>query len=112
VASLGHRLMLADLMLGFFFGWAEQIETIRHEGEKVYRIPMEHEDALVFFIRRGSVFFTSDVETSRRALDRLNRASADTRETVALRRGDNSTSPSRWSVRSASRTGLRDTSSS
>jgi hypothetical protein len=63
----GNRLRFADWLLGLFMRFAEPIEVVSHDGERLYHVPGE----MTFFMRGSTIFFTSDVETATRAVDRL-----------------------------------------
>jgi hypothetical protein len=65
----GNRMRFVDWLLGLFMGFADPIEVHSHDGEKLYHVPGE----MTFFLRGSTVFFTSDLETATRAVDRLGR---------------------------------------
>jgi hypothetical protein len=69
--GLDHQLVLADWILGLFVHRAEEIRVVKHHGEKIFSFPSEKREPLSFFIHRGDLFFTSDVNTAQQAVDRL-----------------------------------------
>jgi hypothetical protein len=85
VQRLGNRLVFGDWIMGWVFPRAEGFAVERYGGERIYQIPVDEERPVSFFLRRGNVFFTSDAETARVAVDRLQAAEAD-REPTALDR--------------------------
>jgi len=71
--GLGHRMVMLDWMLGLMLRWVDDIETVRHEGEKIYLLRETDGTRPAAFIHRGIVFVATDIESARRTLDRLDR---------------------------------------
>jgi len=69
--KMGNRLRLVDLILGLSLRWSPDFKAIRHRGETIYKLPERKGPRGAFFIRGNDVFYTTDVETARRAVDRL-----------------------------------------
>jgi hypothetical protein len=71
VESLGRRLRVGDWLMGWFLGRADEIDVDDYQDEKIYEIRADKGEWPAFFIRNGNVFFTSDRDTARVAVDRL-----------------------------------------
>jgi hypothetical protein len=67
----GNRFVLWDWLLGMALGFSPQVATEEHRGERIYALPLNRGRSLAFFIRGNDLFFASDVETAKRAVDRL-----------------------------------------
>jgi len=74
--GLGHRMVMLDWMLGFMFRWADDIETVRHEGEKIFVFSASGDTRPACFINKGIVFVATDVKSAQRTFDRLTLSSA------------------------------------
>jgi hypothetical protein len=85
IRRFGHRLVVGDWIIGWVLPRAEEVAVERYRNEKIYRIPIKDEAGVTFFIRHGNLFFTSDADTARLAVDRLI-ASAAPREPGELDR--------------------------
>ena len=71
VERLGHQLIFADWVLGLVLSRSDRVEVERYRGEKVYRIPIDKQTTLTVFLRDGHLFFTSNLDSARTAVDRL-----------------------------------------
>jgi hypothetical protein len=72
IERLGNRLVLADWIMGMTLGRAEDASVIEHKGEKIYELPTHHGKSITFFIHRNNLFFATELEAAKRAVDRLN----------------------------------------
>ena len=77
-----NRLRLSDWAAGLLFRFIDEIDVVKHGGEKLYHSPGE----LTFFLRGSTLFFTSDLDTARRAVDALNPASPPSAESTDVQR--------------------------
>ena len=82
--GLGHQLILADWLMGFFLGRIEDVTIERYDGEKIYKLSEFRGIRPVFFINKGIVFGATDVESARQTLDRLALPAARTHATTEL----------------------------
>jgi hypothetical protein len=71
--GLGHRMVMLDWLLGLVLRWSDDVETVRHDGEKIYLLNETNGTRPACFINRGIVFVATDVESARRTKDRLDR---------------------------------------
>ncbi len=71
VERLGHQLIFGDWVLGLVLSRSDRVEVERYRKENVYRLPIDKETTLTVFIRNGHLFFTSNLDTARTAVDRL-----------------------------------------
>jgi len=71
--GLGHRMVMLDWVLGFIFRWADDIETVRHHGEKIYVFGGTGDTRPACFVNKGIVFVATDLDSARAARDRLGR---------------------------------------
>lgn len=72
--GLGNRLIFGDWLVGFAAGWGDEGFLLRHKDEKIYRMPSSGSDSgdtQTFFLRGGTIFFTTDLESAKVAVDRL-----------------------------------------
>lgn len=70
--SMGNRMRVVDWIMGFTFGTDEgPAEVHEHGDETIYRITGENGGDFTFFIRDGSIYFTTDLESARGLVDRL-----------------------------------------
>jgi hypothetical protein len=69
--GLGHRMVMADWMLGLFLRWNDDIETVRHRGEKIFVLNDLEGTRPAGFINKGVTFFATDLDSARAARDRL-----------------------------------------
>ena len=74
--GLGHRMVMLDWMLGLILRWADDIETVRHEGERIYVLRENDGTRPACFIRKGIGFVATDLDSARRTSDRLGRPTA------------------------------------
>jgi hypothetical protein len=86
VERLGNRLVFGDWIMGWLLPRADEIDVDRYRDERIYQFPFQRGRRVTFFIRNGNVFFTSDAETARIAVDRLIATAAPTREPTDLDR--------------------------
>jgi hypothetical protein len=87
VERFGNRLVFGDWLMGWLLPRGNDIGVDRYRGEKIYQIPLRRAGKRVtLFLRGGNVFFTSDGETARIAVDRLIADAAPDREPTALDR--------------------------
>jgi hypothetical protein len=86
VERLGNRIVFGDWIMGWILPRGNDIEVDRYRGEKIYQFPFRRDERVTFFIRNGNVFFTSDAETARIAVDRLIATAVPTREPTELDR--------------------------
>jgi hypothetical protein len=70
IKSLGRRLRIGDLLMGWFLR-TDEIPVDDYLDEKIYQIRSDKGQWPAFFIRNGNIFFTSDRDTARVAVDRL-----------------------------------------
>jgi hypothetical protein len=71
IERLGNRLALADWMMGFIFARTDEVKIIRHQGEKIYSFPNPRGKNVTLFIKQNNMFFATDIEAAKRAVDRL-----------------------------------------
>jgi len=71
IEQLGNKLAFADWMMGMTLSRAEGAEVINHQGEKIYKFPTNHGKSIALFIRKNNIFFATDIEAARRAVERL-----------------------------------------
>jgi hypothetical protein len=69
--GLGNRLVFVDWLVGFAAGWSDQGFVEGYRDEKIFRMPAEEGRSQTFFLRAGTVFFTTDVDAAKLAVDRL-----------------------------------------
>jgi hypothetical protein len=82
IEKLGNRLVFIDWLMGWFIGRGPEIDTVRYDGETIYLL---EKHGTAFFMRRSDFVFATDLDTAKRAVDRL--ASPDsTGEGVGLER--------------------------
>ena len=75
IPKIGNRIRIADWFLGFAAGRGRDndLEQEEHAGEQIYRL---RKTGAAFFIRSGAVFFATDVNEARSAVDALDRGPA------------------------------------
>lgn len=83
--GLGHRMVMLDWMLGLMLRWADDIETVHHEGERIYVLRETDGTRLACFIHKGIVFVATDLESARRTRDRLDRPTDESTTGTELR---------------------------
>jgi len=86
VQRLGNRLVFGDWVMGWFLHKSDDVTLVRHRDEKIYQTRIKDDTSATFFIRGGNLFFTSDPETARVAVDRLIADAAPSREATNLDR--------------------------
>jgi hypothetical protein len=69
--GMGHQMILADWLFGWVIGWNDNVEIVRHRGEKIYLLQKTEGISPAVFVKRGIVFVSTDVDAARLALDRL-----------------------------------------
>lgn len=74
IKPLGNRLVLGDWVMGWFAERAKDVHVARHGDERIYEFAMGEERSMAMFIRGVNLFFTSDVQTAKVAVDRLSQA--------------------------------------
>jgi len=74
IKPLGNRLVLGDWVMGWFAGRSDDVRVEEHGDERIYQFAMGRERSMAMFIRGVDLFFTSDIETARIAVDRLSLA--------------------------------------
>ncbi len=84
ITHLGNQLVLLDWILGFAARPNSDLVPYLHGGERIY--VGGDEEAFVFFIRGNDFFFSWDLETATRAVDRLRAPRAGVAETTSLDR--------------------------
>jgi hypothetical protein len=72
VAKLGNQLTFADWIMGLTLSRAEEAVVVPYQDEKIYSFPNSRGRSVVLFIRKKTLFFATDVETAKQAVDRLN----------------------------------------
>jgi hypothetical protein len=73
IEQLGNKLAFADWIMGMTFSRAEGAEVINHQGEKIYKLPTDRGRSIALFIRKNNIFFATNVEAARRAVERLDK---------------------------------------
>jgi len=86
VERFGHQLIFGDWVLGLVLSRSSGVEVERYREENVYRLPIDKETTVTLFIRDGHLFFTSNLDTARTAVDRLIEAGETRREPSELDR--------------------------
>ena len=71
VPRLGNRLVIIDAMLRFTMGWSRDAHSERYKGVTLYTIPIGPDSRATFFFHRSDIYFASDADTGRLAVDRL-----------------------------------------
>jgi len=69
--KLGNRMAFTDWIFARTVGWSSEADVLQHYGENIYRIDTKHGDEIAFFIHRNDLFFTSDAQNARRAVELL-----------------------------------------
>lgn len=67
----GNRLVFSDWLLGMALGLSGEVGLDAHRGERIYTLPVRRAGSVAFFIRGNDLFFASDPDTAKRAVDRL-----------------------------------------
>jgi hypothetical protein len=67
----GNQIVFWDWIMGMMLGWFSDLPMTEHRGEKIFNIADEGDERFAFFIRGNDIFFTSDLDTARQAVDRL-----------------------------------------
>ena len=68
----GHQLTMLDWIFGFLLGKGDNdVEIVRHRDEKIYLINTSDDVTPAAFIKKGIVFISTDIESARQTLDRL-----------------------------------------
>jgi len=70
-SGLGHQMVLLDWGLGLMIGRAEDVETVRYRGDKIFIFRETDGVRPVVFIYKGIVFMVTDIDSAHRTLDRL-----------------------------------------
>ena len=86
VERLGHQLIFGDWVLSLVLSRTDRVEVERYRKEKIYRFPIDKETTLTVFVRDGHLFFTSNLDTARTAVDRLIEAAGTRHEPSELDR--------------------------
>ncbi len=84
MTRLGNQLVLLDWILGFAARPDSDLAPYRHGNERIY--VAGGEESFTFFIRGNDFFFTWDLETATRAVDRLRAPRARAAEATSLDR--------------------------
>ncbi len=84
ITQLGNQLVLLDWILGFAARPGSDLAPYRHGGERIY--VGGDEEVFAFFIRGNDFFFTWDLETATRAVDRIRAPRVEVEETTSLDR--------------------------
>lgn len=71
IEKLGNKLVFADWMMGLTLPRSDEVGVINHQGEKIYDLDLNRRNSVALFIRSNNIFFASDVETAKRAVERL-----------------------------------------
>lgn len=82
VERLGNRLVFIDWILGWTLGRSDEVQVVRHGGEKIYQIA---DNEVAFFLRRSDVVFSSSLGNAENLVDRLNGTRVVTGGTVQSR---------------------------
>ena len=69
--GLGHRMVLADWILGLFLGRSKDVEIVRHRGEKIFVLDERNGTKPAGFINKGTTFLATNLDSARNARDRL-----------------------------------------
>lgn len=77
IKPLGNRLVLGDMIMGWFAERTDGVGVEEYGDERIYEFAMGEDRSLAMFIRGADLFFTSDVPTARTAVDRLSRTVRD-----------------------------------
>jgi hypothetical protein len=82
---MGNQLVFGDWMLGWFLGWAEGVELLEHRGERLYVLADRTGRRTTFFLRGNDVFVSTDPESARSAIDRMEDGGASEADTELAR---------------------------
>jgi hypothetical protein len=67
----GNQIRLWDWLLGMILSRSPDVQVVKHRGEKIFNVDPRKDSPFVFFIRGNDLFFTSDTDNARLAVDRL-----------------------------------------
>jgi hypothetical protein len=71
IEKLGNKLVFADWMMGLTLPRSEEVGVVHHQGEKIYNLDLNRRGSVALFIRKNNIFFATDVETAKSAVERL-----------------------------------------
>jgi len=82
--GIGNRLVFADWLVGIAARFGEDGFLEKYRDEKIYRMPLDKGHSQTFFLRSGTIFFTTDTDSAKVAVDRLQEDDASRRQTGPL----------------------------
>jgi hypothetical protein len=71
IKKLGNKLAIADWVMGMTLSRSDDADVISHGGENIFSFANSSGKDVVLFIRKNHIFFATDIEAARRAIDRL-----------------------------------------
>jgi hypothetical protein len=73
IVNAGNRMVLADWIMGFILSRAtdSDLNLVEYRNENIYHLSPSQDQRLAAFIRGNDLFFTSDIDTARLAVDHL-----------------------------------------
>lgn len=69
--GIGNRLVFADWIVGFATRWSDEGIRRTYRDEKIFTMPSESGHSQTVFLRKGTIFFTTDLDSAKVAVDRL-----------------------------------------
>ena len=82
--GIGNRLVVADWLVGIAARFGEKRFVEKYRDEKIYRMPLDKGRSQTFFLRSGTIFFTTDLDSAKVAVDRLQTGDASQRQAGPL----------------------------
>ena len=82
--GIGNRLVFADWLVGIAARFGEDGFLEKYRDEKIYRMPLDNGQSQTFFLRSGTIFFTTDLDSAKVAVDRLQEGDASRRQAGPL----------------------------
>jgi hypothetical protein len=69
--GIGNRLVFADWIVGVVARFSGEGFIDKYRDEKIFRMPSGKGQTQTFFLRSGTIFFTTDLDSAKVAVDRL-----------------------------------------
>ena len=69
--GIGNRLVFADWIVGIVARFSGEGFIVKYQDEKIFRMPSGKDQTQTFFLRSGTIFFTTDLDSAKVAVDRL-----------------------------------------